>query len=233
MSMFFSAERAHLQFRRLLEQGRRDVREFVAVRGEQIGKPAAQDRAGGADQDAARLAVADRNGLARRRIHLLEDRFRARMQSFTRGGQLDPAAGAQQQLRLQERLEILNLLAQRRLRDAKPERGTRETEFLRDGHEIPQVTELDAHSYLVSIDQYEQYIGRMNAPLQGLPRREWPETCSARGRRDRRPGCRASKQGYAPCLHGAGFHLRGRDFWSQRSQRLRRTRRTRTRSPTS
>src|SRR5258708_37346874 len=72
-------------------------------------------------------------------IDLGENDARLVEESPTRVGQLDPARLAPEQLHVELAFERANLLAERRLLDAKPRGGARDVGLLGHGNEVTQV----------------------------------------------------------------------------------------------
>jgi hypothetical protein len=77
-----------------------------------------------------------------------------------RDGELDVAAGAHEQVRAERALELVDLVAQRRLGDVEARGGPAEMELLRDGQEIAEQARLEIDSPSL-----------MLAPERGLGRR--------------------------------------------------------------
>jgi predicted ester cyclase len=74
-----------------------------------------------------------------RRRRLLEERA-------TRGGELDVAAGADEQIGAERALELVDLVAQRRLGDVEARGGAAEVELLRNGQEVAEQARLEIDS---------------------------------------------------------------------------------------
>jgi hypothetical protein len=72
----------------------------------------------------------------------LQDGPRVPEQHPARLGERDAPPGPREQLHPELALELADLLAERRLRDAEPRGGAAEVQLLRDRHEVPQVPEL-------------------------------------------------------------------------------------------
>jgi hypothetical protein len=75
-------------------------------------------------------------------LDLHEDLPRMFEKQSTGAGQPHPPSVAIEQLDLDLFLELLDLLAERRLRDVEPLCRTREIQLFSDGNEVPQVTQL-------------------------------------------------------------------------------------------
>jgi hypothetical protein len=77
----------------------------------------------------------------------------------TRGGELDLAAGAHEEIRAERSLELPDLVAERRLGDVEARGGAAEMELLRDGQEVAQQARLEIHSPRLSLAR-ERGLGR-------------------------------------------------------------------------
>jgi hypothetical protein len=72
----------------------------------------------------------------------LQGASRASEKSSPNFSQLDPPRIPFHELQVKFIFEILNLLAERRVRDMEPTSGSAEAKFLSHGHEVTQVTQL-------------------------------------------------------------------------------------------
>lgn len=78
----------------------------------------------------------------RRALDMEQDRLRLVKEDAPRFRQLDPAPGPIEERDAELRLELQDLLAERRLSHAEAKRGPTEMQLLRDGHEIPEMPKL-------------------------------------------------------------------------------------------
>ena len=97
-----------------------------------------------------------------------------REEHLSRGSQLHPPAGAQEQQRAELAFERLDLLAERRLRDVETLRRAREVQFLREGREVAQVAQI----------HIQKVLNESNNILDSGPQRQE----SSRVRRSNPPG---------------------------------------------
>lgn len=98
--------------------------------------------AGEADRDPSDLAGRDAHGLGARVLDHCQDGTSSLQESNPGCGDLDSARGPPQQGDADLRLELLDLLGERRLGDVQPLGGPTEVTLLGDGHEVAQVADL-------------------------------------------------------------------------------------------
>ena len=133
-----------------------------------IGQSVVADRAGHermerggrgeADADDAGFALRGTARAAQRVVGQSQDRARIRQQALACLGQCHAMGQPVEQSRTDFRLELPDLLAERRLADPEPDRGAREMQLLGDSQEIAEVAQL--HILYVS-SSADLYIGRM------------------------------------------------------------------------
>jgi len=88
-------------------------------------------------------------------------------QRATGGGELDVAAGAHEQVGAERALELVNLVAQRRLGDVEARGSPAEMELLRDGQEVAQQARLEIDSPRLTLTR-ETGLGRLRRTTVAL-----------------------------------------------------------------
>jgi len=86
-------------------------------------------------------------------VYLQQNSARILQKSGTGRRQLYTAIGAHQQSGLNALLQLLDLLAERRLRNIKAPRRAAKMQLLSDSNEIAQVTQLDSHIFNISVER--------------------------------------------------------------------------------
>jgi hypothetical protein len=79
------------------------------------------------------------------------------------GGELDVAAGADEQVGAERALELVDLVAQRRLGDVQARGGPAEMELLRDGQEVAEQARLEIDSPRLTLAR-NTGLGRRRGP---------------------------------------------------------------------
>ena len=82
-------------------------------------------------------------------LQAIEDVARRGQQPLARGREHEPLADAQEQRRAQARLDVAQLVAERRLREMQPIAGAREAADVGHGGDELQVPDLEIHRMMV------------------------------------------------------------------------------------
>ena len=124
-----------------------DARKLAAIVREDGRQPVIAGVALGSDaQDAAALL----SHLADLELGLLqpgEDVARRHQKPLSRRRQHEPLADAQKQRRLEPRLDVAQLMTERRLREVQPIPGAREAARVGDGRNQTEVPDFEIHEY--------------------------------------------------------------------------------------